>query len=309
MAWFNGFIRKQGQLMLANDIYALFNTVILVLLPYTGWLAASIIALVTLRKSIKTGGLLVVAAVFPNFMVLNSSLSVTGAIVGSLLSYFPCYLAAVALRLSQQWRIVSCVIFIQVLVVMFFLHQFYPQFIMQQYAYLREALNQLHFEETFFIFSKDATVLQQTIFANYLLGIQAAGVGLSACMSLALARFIQSKLYYPEGFKLEMRTLRASKIDLLLFIVVLFAAKQQYLIAIDMLPLLLLFFFMTGVSLWFDCMSIRGMFAPMLILSVVLGVFPHVMLLIYVLVGSLDVLVNFRLYLHSKVDTTIREVK
>lgn len=295
--------------MLANDIYALFNTVILVLLPYTGWLAASIIALVTLRKSIKTGGLLFVAAVFSNFMVLNASLSMTGAIVGCLLSYLPCYLAAVALRLSQQWRIVSCVLFIQILVAMCFLHQLYPEFIMQQYAYLREALNQLHFEETFFMFSKDASVLEQTIFANYLVGIQAAGVALSACMSLALARFIQSKLYYPEGFKLEMRTLRASKSDLLLLITVLFAAKQQYLIAIDMLPLLLLFFFMTGVSLWFDCMSIRGMFAPMLILSVVLGAFPHVMLPVYVLVGSLDVLVNFRLYLHNKVDTTIREVK
>lgn len=309
MAWLNGFIRKQGQLMLSNDFFALFNTVLLVILPYTGWLAASVVALVTLRKSLKIGGLLLVAAVFTNFMMLNTALSINGAIIGCLLSYVPCYLAACALRFSQSWRVVFGVLFLQVLLLMCLLHLLHPEFIMQQYVYLREMLTQLHFENTFFMLSKGANITEQTIFANYLVGIQAAGVALSSLISLAFARFIQAKLYYPEGFKQEMRMIRGMRSDLLVFIMVLLAAKQHYLIAIDVLPVIVVFFFIAGVSLWFDCMTTRGMFVPMLVLSVVLGVFPHVMLPILVLFGSLDVLVNFRLYLHNKADKTIGEVK
>lgn len=295
--------------MLSNDYFALFNTVLLVLLPYTGWLAAGVIALVTLRKSLKIGGLLLVAAVFTDFMVLNTTLSMSGAITGCLLSYAPCYLAAVALRSSQSWRVVFVVLFLQTLLVMCLLQSMNSEFIMQQYVYLREMLTQLQFENTFFMLSKDASITEQTIFANYLVGVQAAGVALSSLISLAVARFVQSKLFYPEGFKQEMRTIRGMKSDLLLMLMVIIAAKQHYLIAIDVLPVIVIFFFIAGLSLWFDCMATRGMFIPMLVLSVILGAFPHVMLPVYVLFGSLDVLVNFRLYLHNKADKTIGEVK
>ena len=63
------------------------------ILPFGDWLAASIIALVTLRKGLKTDGLLLVAA----------------------LAYMSCYLAAGALYLSQSWRIVCGMIFLQAL--------------------------------------------------------------------------------------------------------------------------------------------------------------------------------------------------
>lgn len=309
MAWLSGFIRKQGQLILSNDLFALFSTVLLVILPYSSWLAASVVALVTLRKNLKTGGLLLVAAVFTNFMMLNTALSVNGAIIGSLLSYVPCYLAACVLRFSQSWRVVFGALFLLVLLLMCLLHSLHPEFILQQYAYLREMLTQLHFENTFFMLSKGISATEQTIFANYLVGIQAAGVTLSALVSLAFARFIQSKLYYPEGFKQEMRMIRGVRGDLIVLITVLLAAKQHYLIAIDVLPVIVVFFFIAGVSLWFDCMTMQSMFMPILVLSVALGAFPHVMLPVLVLFGSLDVLVNFRLYLRNRANKTIREVK
>jgi hypothetical protein len=116
-------------------------------------------------------------------------------------------------------------------------------------------------------------------------------------------------MFYPEGFKQEMRFLRAQKVDLLVFIVTLFAAKQHYLLAVDMLPVLMLFFIIVGLSLWFDCMAMRGMFIPMLVLSVGLGFFPQILLPVYVLIGLLDTLVNFRLYLSRQASKTIREVK
>lgn len=310
MTWFGGLIRRQGQLMLSNDIYALFNTVIFVLLPYTGWMAASVIALITLRKGLQNGGLLLVAAIFTQFFMLKTSLPVNAAIVGSILSYAPVYLAAGTLYLTQSWRMVACVLFLLVLSAMCLLQAIYPEFITQQYLYICEMLTQLQVGNAFLMLSKESSTTEQTIFANYLIGAQAAGIVLSSLISLAFARFIQSRLYYPEGFKIEMRGLRGMRIDLLLMVVTLFAARQHYLLAIDVLPIFLLFFFITGLSLWFNCLATkRSMLPPLLAVSVVLCFFPQIMLPVYVLFGSLDTLINFRLYLLKNTDKAIREVK
>jgi hypothetical protein len=310
MNWFSGLLRRQGQLMLTNDIYALFNTVMLVILPFTGWMAASVIALITLKKGLKTGGLLLIAAFFANFFMLKTSLPLNAAVVGALLSYMPCYLAAGTLYITRSWRTVACMLFLMALSALCILQTMAPEFITQQYIVVCNLLAQLQLGDAFLALSKGASAAEQTIFANYLIGAQAAGVVLSSLISLAIARFIQAKLYYPGGFKLEMRALRGMKVDLVLLITILFAAKQHYLLAIDVLPIVLLFFFIAGLSLWFDCMATRrNLFAPMLIASVVLGFFPQIMLPVYVLFGSLDTLFNFRLYLLTNADKAIREVK
>lgn len=295
--------------MLNNDIYALLNTVVLVILPFTGWLAASLIALVTLRKGFKAGAMLLAPAMIAQFIVLKTTLSVESAIIGCVLSYVPCYLAAGVLGFTTRWRSVACMLFVSVLFAMCLLHSLQPELITQQYLFLLETLRQLQFENILSLLDKHTNPTDQAIFANYLIGIQAAGVAVSALVSLAFARFLQSRMFYPEGFKQEMRLLRAKKVDLLVFIVTLFAAKQHYLLAVDMLPVLMLFFIIVGLSLWFDCMAMKGMFIPMLVLSVGLGFFPQILLPVYVLIGLLDTLVNFRLYLGHRASKAIREVK
>lgn len=289
--------------MLHNDIYALLNTVVLVILPFTGWLASSLIALVTLRKGVKAGAMLVIPAMIAQFIVLNTTLSAEGAFMGSALSFIPCYLAAGVLAYTTRWRYVACMLFVLVLFAICLLHLLQPELIIQQYLFLLETLRQLQFENILSVLDKHTNSTDQAIFANYFIGIQAAGIAVSALVSLVFARFLQSRMFYPEGFKQEMRLLRAKKVDLLFFIVTLFAAKQHYLLAVDMLPLLMLFFIVAGLSLWFDCMSIKGMFVPMLVLSVGLGFFPQILLPVYVLIGLLDSVVNFRLYLGA---STIR---
>ena len=296
--------------MLTNDIYALFNTLILAILPFGDWLAASIIALVTLRKGLKTGGLLLVAAVFTSFFMLNTTLSPRGAMVSALIAYAPCYLAAAALYLSQSWRIVCGILFFQVLLVSSLLQMLLPEYIMQQYLYIREILNQLPLENTFLILGKNASSTDQTIFANYLVGVQATGVALASLVSLTLARLIQAKLYYPEGFQLEMRAIRGTKIDLFILLTAILAAKYHYTLGMNVLPVLLLFFFIAGLSLWFDYMKKRSSsYKYMLVLSIVLGFFPQILLSVYILLGALDTMFNFRLYLHASAGNTMREVK
>ena len=309
MNWLSGFIRRQGQLILSNDIYALFNVVMLVVFSYTGWLAASVIALVTLRKGLKTGGLLLVAACFTNFFMLKTAMTVNEAAIGSFFAFVPCYLAAGALCLTNSWRLVAGVLLLQVFLTMCLLHALLPEFIVQQYLTLREILTQLQVDNAFLKLDKSIDSAVQILLANYLVGVQAAGVVLASLGSLAIARYVQSKLYYPEGFKLEVRALRANKADLLLLIMPILAAKQHHLLAIDILPVILLFFCIAGLSLWFNFMAMKGLFLPMMLLSVVLGFFPYVMLPVCVLFGSLDTLFNFRVLLQNKVSKTIGEVK
>lgn len=309
MSWLSGFVRKQGQLVLHHDLYALFNTVIWVILPYTGWLAGSVIALVTLRKGMKAGALLLIPALIAYFIVLKTTLPVSAAVIGCLLSYVPCYIAALALRVSKSWRVVFCVLFLLIVLAMCLLHSLLPEFITQQYLYLREILNQLQLEKTVSWLNKNANSAEQRMFANYLVGLQATGVAISTLISLVFARFIQSLLYLPGGFKQEMRSLRATKRDVLVFVVTLLGAKQQVLLAMNLIPILAFFFFLVGLSLWLDCMVVRVKRFPMLILTVVLGFFPHVMLSICVLLGVLDTWVNFRLYLPNGAGKVIREGK
>lgn len=305
----SGLIRKQAQLMLDKDIYALFNIVMFVLLPYTGWLAGVVFALVTLRKGVKTGGLLFIAAYFTHFFILKRSLPIPEAAIGSLIAYMPCYVASVALYFTNKWRAVAGVLLLQVVLAMCLLHALAPDFILQQFLYMRQVLEQSQLSETLSLLKQLGTGAEQTTFANYFVGVQAAGIVVASVLPLVLARYLQSKLFYPEGFKLEMYALRGTKWDLLLLLLTILAVKQHYLFAINMLPLLVLFFFIMGLSLWFKCASLPGMFIPMLLLSLILGFFPHMMLLVYVMFGSLDTLFNFRSFLQNKVGKAIREVK
>ena len=311
MKGMSGFIRRQGELILTNDRFALFNIIVLVLFPYTGWLASAIIALITLRKGWKSGANVLFAALGTHFIVLKLTThsTVNEAVLATLLSYMPCYLAAVTLYLTQSWRAVAGVLSLQVLLVLSLIQLGAPDFMMQQVEGLRELLSQLQFETPLLLLNQDGHPETQMMFAHYLFGVQAAGVALASMFSLTLARYIQSILFYPEGFKSEMRALRGGRVDLMLLLLVFVLAKQHSFVAIDVLPIVLLFFFVAGLSLWFDCMARSALRIPLLVLSVVLGLLPHVMLTTIVLFGALDTLFNFRVFLHNRAAKAIGEVK
>ena len=59
----DGFILHQMRRVLDNERYALIAVIALILIPYTSWVAMTILSLVTLRKGIKQAGLLVMPAI------------------------------------------------------------------------------------------------------------------------------------------------------------------------------------------------------------------------------------------------------
>lgn len=305
MTWLSGFIRKQGECLLKNKGHAMLHALTLALLPFTAWLSVAIISLVTLRKGWREGGWLLAIVTIITFSLSLVSTTAVIALINVLLTFVPCYLAACVLRLTASWRAVAGLFFLQVFVTILLLQVVMPDFIMAQYLYLQTVLREAQSENALLAFINDKTVVNQTIFASYLLGLQAVGVVLSAILSLMFARSVQSQLFYPGGFKRELLAFRGDKIGLLLLIVLLIAAFQHNALAMSLLPLFIFYFLLAGLSLSFNVLAKQRPRSTGVLLIATLFLVPFIMLPVYVIFGSLDSLFNFRLYLPSDAGKTI----
>jgi hypothetical protein len=305
MNWLSGVIRKQGNLLLENNRHAMLHAVALSLLPYTAWLSVTIIALITLRKGWQQGSTILAPVILANFALSLVSTTAVIALVNALLIFVPCYLAAVVLRKTTSWRAVAGLFFLQVMVVVLLLQTFMPDYIMAQYLYLQTVFREVQTDSTLLAFINDKTGLNQMILANYLLGLQAVGVVFSAVLSLMLARSVQSSLFYPDGFKREMLLFRGDKIGLILMVILLVAASQHSMLAISLVPMLVFYFLLAGLSLSFNIFAKQKLRYSIVLLVATLFLLPFVMLPVYVIFGSLDSLFNFRLYLPAKAAKTI----
>lgn len=305
MMGLSGLIRKQGQFLLNNERYAMLHAAVLALLPYTAWLSVASVALITLRRGWRKGALLLIPAFGAYFALSYSSTTAVVALISALLVFMPAYLAACVLRLTISWRAVAGVFFLQVVVVVMLLQMYMPEFISAQYLYIQAALRELQSDSPLLMLINNKTGLNQAVLGSYLLGLQTIGIVFSACLSLMLARLVQSQLFCPDGFKREMLNFRGEKIDLLLLILLFIAANQQNVFAMSLLPIVLFYFMLTGLSLSFNVLSKQRPVRLMILSIASLLLLPFVMLPVYVIFGSLDSLFNLRLYLLSDAGKTI----
>lgn len=305
MNWLSEFTRKQGQFLLNNKWYALLHTTFLAVLPYTTWLSVAVIALITLRKGNGEGRIVLGSAMAAHFAISLFSMPAATSLINTGLIFFPCYCAAIMLRKSASWQAVAGVFLLQVIIAIMLIQVLLPDFIMAQYQYLHTLVQRMQNESALIEFLNDKNEFNQRMFANYLLGIQAAGIVFSASISLMLARSVQAKLYNSGGFTREMLSFRGNKIGLLLLVGMLVAANLGSEIAVNILPVLIFYFLFAGMSLGLNVLAQKKPFRAFLVLTTPLLLLPFVMLPVYVIFGSLDSLFNFRLYLPKNADKRI----
>ncbi|MBA2651578.1 MAG: DUF2232 domain-containing protein [Tatlockia sp.] len=311
MTRLGGFLSKQGRFLLENDKQALVYIAVLALIPLTGWLAAAIIALITLRKGFREGlkGFLVAFMALLTLSLMTQSLY--AAFINAALVFIPCYLTAAVLHSTRSWKLAGGVIVLQALLVIVLIHWLTPEFITNQIQYI-QAIFHGHEKESF-----DSTALEllnnqskfrQKIVAHYLLGVQSIVMAMSALASLTLARSIQSRLFNPGGFRQEMLEFRASAPGVCVLGIAAIGAYQHNLLAISCLPILATYYVFAGLSLTFriiakdkDKDKVKGI-GNMVLLVVPLFILPFVMLPAYTILGALDSLFNFRTYLPFKTD-------
>lgn len=301
MAWLRNIIDKQSKLLLKNRQLALLHVIVLAMLPYTAWMSVSVVALVTLRKGWRAGSGLLVPGLL-GCCLLSFQWS---ALINALLVFMPCYLAACTLRGTNSWRAVAGMFFLQVMLVVWILQVFFPDIIMAQYLLIQAALKEIHPDGSLLIFLNEKGALSQYSLASYLLGIQAFGVVLSAALSLVFARSVQANLFNPGGFKQEALAFRDKKAGLVLLAGTLIAVSQHNGVAMGLLPMLLFYFVLIGLSLSFSLLNKLHPVVSFSLLMTPLVLLPFIMLPAYLLFGSLDSLFNLRCYLRSDAEKTI----
>lgn len=299
----HGMVGKQGKKILENNRYALLCAVFFALFPYTTWLSQAIIALVTLKKGWQDGAqlLMPIATAYLGVLLIREPTIV--AVINTLLTFLPTFLAACVLGWSVSWRAVAGLFAILATSSAVILHFMLPEFVTTQYQYLIAAIEQVR-PDLLVDALKDPTQVGAIKIANYFFGFQLVSLVVSSLLPLVIARSVQAQLYNPGGFRQELLVLRGNKIGLFCLCLLLITASQQYLIAMNVLPLFVFYFLSAGLSLCFNLLAEKKIRGRFLLLGVPLIVLPFVMLPIYVMIGSLDSLFNLRVYLLSNAGKT-----
>ncbi|MCA0403660.1 MAG: hypothetical protein LCH30_07645 [Proteobacteria bacterium] len=300
MARTGDFLAKAGQLFLKNDHYALGYIALFAILPFIVWLSVAIIALITLRKGEKEGFKAFLIGFIAFLFVSQFSMGFTKAAIIGLLTFLPCYLAALVLRTTTSMQYTGLFIVLQALAVICLVHWVAPDFIMNQFKAFQLMLTNAGEENNAFteLLTKQDEA-NQFLLANYLVGVQSVSFVCSLLASLLLARSIQSKLFYPLGFKQEIISFQANSSLALPFTLVVIGAYYKNVLAISCLPVLVLYYLCAGLSLSY---SLLGKSKKAIILGLLALVFiPFIMIPAYTSLSLLDSLFNFRKYL-EKVD-------
>ena len=292
--------QRQARRVLDNDRYALASATILSVLPYMGWLALALIALVTLRKGWRAASMLVLPVMVGHMLLALKSVPFSEAIFGAALNVVPCYLAAIVLGVTSSWRAVAAALFGLVVGGSLFFQVVSPDFIMSQYEHLQAVMRSVASGQVNVLDFWESHEVSSRVLANYLLGVQAASLAFSAMVPLFFARSIQSQLFYPGGFQQELLYFRGDKISLAVLVLLCGAAYSDLFLAINGLPLVLFYFILAGLSLAACLLSSMRPLGVLVLLLVPTVLLPWVMLPLYVLLGAFDSLFNFRLYLSSK---------
>ncbi len=199
-----GLFQSQARRALDENRYALASAAVLSVLPYMGWLALALMALVTLRKGWQSAGMLVLPVMVGYTLLALRNVPISGAMFSAALNVIPCYLAAIVLGVTSSWRVVAAVSFGVVIGSALCIQVISPEFIVSQYEHLQMLLRSLASGDVNVLDFWESHEVSPLVLANYLLGVQSASLAFSAMVPLLFARSIQSQLFYPGGFQQEL---------------------------------------------------------------------------------------------------------
>ena len=293
------FIVRQSKILLENKQQAIMFAVIFSILPFASWLSVALVSLVTLRKGVKPGFEVMLPALVVHSVPLMMLVPVESAIINTLITYIPCFVAALTLRATTSWQSVFGIFFIQAFIGFVSLQLIAPDFVLDQYNQFKHLLVQ--FQEYNQVINNGTDGLSSFILAQLFFGLQILSVIFSAVISLLFARSIQSKLFLPEGFKTEILEFRSGRLAFLIMVMISIASYFEVSFAINLLPLILGYFLLSGFSLAYFAFARKRQVRVVILLLLIILLKPTFVLFAYIVFGALDSLFNFRLYLPARV--------
>jgi hypothetical protein len=286
-----GFLHRCASYVMRGRQQAIIIGLLFTLLPLLGWVSNVIIALVTLRKGAKEGGIVLLWVILPVVVIAvlttNPWIALYNIVGGSLFGF----LLALILRQTQSWQKVLEAGMLLGLLTVLLVHFVRPDisvvWLKQLGHYATLLKDQLHFT---------VNTQQLQLFTNYATGFQVAFLWLGVLINLVLARGLQSMLYNPGKLAPELEAVRLSKWDGLLLAIIVIASLQKMAVAQDALPVVLLTFLLAGLSVVHAIVQRRnGLFKGwFLIFYGLLIVFFPYMAALLVLVALADSYLDFR---------------
>jgi hypothetical protein len=293
------YITNLYKTLLENKQRAVLFAIIFSILPFASWLSVALVSLVTLRKGAKSGFEVMLPALVIHSVPLMMLLPLESAISNTLIAYIPCYLSALALRKSASWQFVFGVLLIQAFSGFLLTQLLAPNFVIEQLKQFQMILSQ--FQEYKDLFESGTEVLNSFVWAQLLFGFQILSVIISSLIALIFARAIQSQLFMPGAFAQEVLEFRSGRLAFLALIGISLAAYYGFPLAINLLPLILSYFLLSGFLLAYFILARKRQVRMAVLLVLLILLKPSFVLLAYIVFGALDSLFNFRLYLPAKV--------
>lgn len=299
----SGYLNKQASLLLQKPVYAWCMTGALALFPFTGWLSLAIMALVTLRRDWFDSVRCLIVGLTVSICMAEMAGQLPEVLDTVVPAYLLCYGCACLLRRKASWQLIANVCVMIAVGVIFGVHWFAANFLMEQYQTLLQIINAIDQEHVMGQVFSHQSMAVQLKFAHYLFGIKVVSVILSMMVPLMLARSIQSTLYHPGGFKQEMINFRANSFACILLLLTMLGAYQNNLLSISCLPIFFVYLMMAGVSLILNLLANKKKLVIYATLFLPMVILPYIVLPVYVLFGSIDSVFNLRsrlrLYTHS----------
>lgn len=292
--------------ILAQPKFSWAVTIALSCFDMTAWLSLALISLIILRHGVKAAWNLMCA----NFVVHGLSLywfhPDAMSWINAALDFWPGFLGAVILFNTRSWYWTTCSMLGFMVVIVLGMDIYAPDYsALQLKGFLASAQN-LASQMALPMQVVQQLVQEHSRFcAHLLIGLQILSVMINAVIGLTMARSLQSQLFYPQGFQLEMMSLRGCRWLLLLMLLsVLLIYHMNCLFPLYFVPTLVFYFFGVGLSIGVSTLSKNRTQIVFFVLTAASVLLPYVFIPMYVIVGALDSFVNFRLLLARRVKYT-----
>lgn len=290
-------IIKQSKLLLENKRHAIMYAAVFSIMPFASWISVALVMLMTLRKGAKTGFEVMLPALVIHSVPLIMLMPLDNALLNAFIAYVPAFFVALALRKTVSWSATFGVMFVQAFIVSLLIQFIAPDFAFAQLSQLQKTLGQYQEYEALIGWNSNEGRL---IWAQLFLGIQMLVMVVSTTTTLMCARAIQAKLFSPGGFAKEVSTFRSGRLALVILIGISYAAYAHIPFGINLLPMVLCYFLLSGFNLIFIILAEKRQFKVGALLFLLILLKPSFVLFAYILFGSLDSIFNFRLYLPER---------
>ncbi len=304
------FLRRFTDFILQSRMQAILVACALAVVPVIGSISIVIAALVTLRKGQLEGAFVVIAATLGSLLqyviypAANESNMLMVGIFVLIASNVLTWLFAVILRRYQNWSLTLEIALVVGVMAVFVLHLIYPEiqgwWQTQLSNYLAQATSVIDTVKP----DAETIALQAelvNVMKRYATGLVMASVLFNALLQVLIARWWQAVIFNPGGLREELYRVRLSYATAALFMLGLALSFWGVEVVIDAMPVLLMVFFVAGLSL-IHCIAgpwKLGWVSLILIYLAIMWLFPW-SIAVVALFALVDTIVNVRQKIHEK---------